>query len=247
MQLPSIEFFPPGVAEKLNYYVYRLFDPRNGETFYIGKGNKDRVFAHIRAAQNMEDDSVGNKLQRIIEIRNSGFEVGHVIHRHGMDEATSLHVECALIDAYPGLLNEIGGHGSSDFGPMHSREIIQHYAAEKADFSDCKVLLISVNRSATSQDRYEATRFAWKIDIKKAAKADVILATQQGMIRGAYVAKKWLPATAENFPGRSDVPKRYGFHGHEAGDEIKSRFLNKAVPEEYRRKGASNPIKYTWH
>lgn len=247
MQSPSIESFPPGVAEKLNYYVYRLFDPRNGETFYIGKGKGDRVFAHIRVAQDLDGDSAENKLQRIIDIRNAGFEVGHVIHRHGMDEPTSFHVESALIDAYPSLLNEIGGHGSSDFGPMHSREIIQIYAAEPADFSDCKVLLISVNRSATSQDRYEATRFAWKIDIKKALKADVILATQQGLIKGAYIAKKWLPATAENFPGRSDVPKRYGFHGHEAGDEFRSRFLNKAVPAEYRRKGASNPIKYSWH
>jgi hypothetical protein len=36
--------FPPGVAEKLKTYVYRLIDPRNGETFYVGKGKGDRVF-----------------------------------------------------------------------------------------------------------------------------------------------------------------------------------------------------------
>jgi hypothetical protein len=36
--------FPPGVAAKLKYYVYRLIDPRNGETFYVGKGKEDRVF-----------------------------------------------------------------------------------------------------------------------------------------------------------------------------------------------------------
>ncbi len=40
--------FPAGVAEKLKTYVYRLIDPRNGETFYVGKGQGDRVFAHIR-------------------------------------------------------------------------------------------------------------------------------------------------------------------------------------------------------
>jgi hypothetical protein len=31
------EMFSKHVAEKLNNYVYRLIDPRNGETFYIGK------------------------------------------------------------------------------------------------------------------------------------------------------------------------------------------------------------------
>jgi hypothetical protein len=40
--------FPAGVAEQLKWYVYRLIDPRNGETFYVGKGRDNRVFAHAR-------------------------------------------------------------------------------------------------------------------------------------------------------------------------------------------------------
>ena len=36
--------FPPEVANKLEYYVYRLIDPRNGEIFYVGKGRGDRIF-----------------------------------------------------------------------------------------------------------------------------------------------------------------------------------------------------------
>ena len=39
--------FKKGVAEELGFYVYRLIDPRNGQTFYVGKGRGDRVFAHI--------------------------------------------------------------------------------------------------------------------------------------------------------------------------------------------------------
>lgn len=44
----KIDSFSPEVAEKLQYYVYRLIDPRNGETFYIGKGKGNRVFSHAR-------------------------------------------------------------------------------------------------------------------------------------------------------------------------------------------------------
>jgi len=43
---PMLQSFPPGVAEKLKTYVYRLIDPRNGETFYIGKGKGNSVLVH---------------------------------------------------------------------------------------------------------------------------------------------------------------------------------------------------------
>ena len=45
--------FPAGVAEQLKWYVYRLIDPRNGETFYVGKGQKNRVLPMPMACQTM--------------------------------------------------------------------------------------------------------------------------------------------------------------------------------------------------
>jgi hypothetical protein len=36
-----------GTSENLKTYVYRLIDPRNGETFHVGKGRGNRVSAHI--------------------------------------------------------------------------------------------------------------------------------------------------------------------------------------------------------
>jgi hypothetical protein len=246
MEHESIETFPPGVATQLRTYVYRLIDPRNGETFYVGKGTGDRVFAHIRAEKMLEgDDRNDNKLKRIRDIRVAGFEVAHVIHRHGMDDETAFEVEAALIDAYPGLTNAIGGAGSGDFGVMHAKEIVIRYCAEPAVFHH-KALLISVNRSATDASLYDATRFAWKIAKDKASKAEVILATRQGLIVGAFVADEWLEATAANFPGRDDVPGRLGFVGREAEPDIGRQYVGKRVPDEYRKRGAANPIKYTW-
>jgi hypothetical protein len=245
MKKSEIESFPPNVASKLKTYVYRLIDPRNGETFYIGKGQGNRVFSHIRAKQNLEGDEYNNKLKRIREIRLAGFEVAHVIHRHGMDGKTAFEVEAALIDAYPGLTNIVGGVGGNDYGAMHAKEIISRYCAEPAVFRH-KALLINVNRSATETSLYEATRFAWKISKSKAKKAQFILATRQGLIVGAFIAHDWLEATPANFPGREDVPGRLGFVGQEAPADIRELYVGKRVPDKYRKPGAANPIKYTW-
>ncbi len=127
-----MQSFSPEVAEKLKMYVYRLIDPRNGETFYVGKGTGNRVFAHIRAE--IDTDDPNEKLRRIHEIRATGFDVAHVIHRHGLDDKTAFEVEAALIDAYPGLTNAVNGSGSNEYGAMHAQEIVSKYQAEPAVF-----------------------------------------------------------------------------------------------------------------
>jgi hypothetical protein len=235
--------FPPGVADKLKFYVYRLIDPRSGTTFYVGKGQGNRVFAHIREQVGEDDPSL--KVRQIQDIHLSGFEVAHVIHRHGMDEKTALQVEGAVMDAYPGLTNVAGGTGNSDFGAQHAQEITQRYSAPVAQFPH-KALLISVNRSAAVTNLYDATRYAWKIDVGKAKQAEVILPTREGLIVGAFVATEWLEATAEHFPGREPVPGRYGFVGIEAPTEMRTLYVGKRVPDEMRKPGSANPIRYSW-
>jgi len=237
--------FPPEVHRSLKHYVYRLIDPNNGETFYVGKGQGNRVFSH--ASGEVECDGVEEKLERIRAIRNSGLAVEHIIHRHGMDEATAFAVEAALIDAYPGLTNKIDGHGNEEFGSMHAVTIMKRYAAEEAEF-DRKTLLITVNQSAHTQSLYEATRKSWVLSPHRAAKAEVILPVVRGMIIGAFVADEWLETGAAN-SNNYNVPargKRYEFTGSEAPEDLKNQFVGKKVPAEFRKKGSSNPIRYTW-
>jgi len=241
----SIKRFPQEILSQLGTYVYRLIDPRTGETFYVGKGKGNRVFSHIRAEDGLDSDELDNKLHRIREIRLAGLDVAHVIHRHGMDDRTATEVEAALIDAYPGLTNIAGGTGASDYGSMHALEIIDRYSAEPAHFIH-KALLITVNRSASEVSLYEATRYAWKISKRRAKEAEVVLPTVRGLIVGAFVADEWLDATSENFPGREDRPGRVGFVGSEAPPELSSLYVGKRVPDEYRKRGAANPIRYTW-
>lgn len=244
--MSHVTSFPPEVVRDLKTYVYRLIDPRNGETFYIGKGKGNRVFAHASGLKLDQDrDEVSDKIKRILDIQVSGFEVAHVIHRHGMDDATAIEVEAALIDAYPGLTNLVSGHGSGDYGPMHVNQIVEHYQAEVAVLCH-KALLLSVNQTALETSLYEAARFAWKIDVAKAERAEIVLAVCQGMIRGAFIADRWLAATAANFPGHPDSPGRFGFVGDEAPQEIRALYVGKRVPDVFRKRGAANPIRYTW-
>lgn len=126
----DINEFPPGVIEHLGWYVYRLIDPRDGSTFYVGKGKGNRVFAHMRGevAAADDDELLSNKLKQLREIRLAGLEVIHVIHRHGIaDEKTAYEVEAALIDAYPGLTNIMNGAGSNEYGAAHIKEWIGPY------------------------------------------------------------------------------------------------------------------------
>lgn len=145
--------FSPEVIEHLKSYVYRLIDPRNGETFYVGKGKGNRVFHHINLEIEFDGDEIEDKLLRIRQIRLAGFEVAHVIHRHGMDEETALQVEGALLDAYPGLTNLSDGKGSGDFGSAHAIEIISKYAAEEVVFHH-KAIIIAHNLSDLEKNRF---------------------------------------------------------------------------------------------
>jgi uncharacterized protein len=235
--------FTPEVSEKLKTYVYRLIDPRNGETFYVGKGQGNRVFDHIR--EQVDDTDPSNKLRRIRDIHLAGFDVGHVIHRHGMDDRTAFEVKAAIMDAYPVLTNEVSGRASAEFGAMHAKEIIRWYTATPAVF-DHKAVLINVNRWSAETSLYEATRYAWKVSLAKARQAEVVLATRQGLIVGAFIPSQGLAATAENFPGRDPVPGRFGFIGTEAPEAVAQLYLQKRVPDEYRRPGSANPVRYTW-
>ena len=62
-----MEMFSSEVCKKLDYYVYRLIDPRNGETFYIGMGKNNRVFDHMRMELKFDKSSHENNEDEVTE------------------------------------------------------------------------------------------------------------------------------------------------------------------------------------
>ena len=76
--------------------------------------------------------------------------------------------------------------------------------------------------------------------------AEVTLETRRGMFSGAFVADDWIDATAENFPGQPTLSGRLGFIGREAPMKVAEHYVGKQVPDFLRKRGASNPIRYSW-
>jgi hypothetical protein len=213
--------FPEEVCLKLGNYVYRLIDPRNGETFYVGKGRNNRVFDHAEGLPPPDaesDQTLGDKLDRIRAIKNAGLDVVHVIHRHEIPDHSVYEVEAALIDAYPGLTNMQGGHASSSRGPMNHLELIDKFSLP--DFPpdpEHSLLLININKLQDRFDRqaiYDLVRFCWRISKSRAEKAQYVIAAVRGVAVGAFQASRWMNATRENFP---DVPHADGSESHRIG------------------------------
>lgn len=235
MRLERHVRFSEVVAKKLACYVYRLIDPRTGITFYVGRGQGKRVFSHAAGKwkPNGAEDEETLKLKTIRAIKNAGFQVEHVIHRHGLDKRTAREVESALIDAYPGLTNILRGDESSR-GVMHTEEVIRLYEAPQADFRH-KLILVWVNDTSDDRELIDAARYAWRVSPDRANKAQFVLAVRRGLIIGAFRVKgRWLKATLKNFPSFPLVAEgKYGFRGHDAPENIKKLYLQKRVLRSY--------------
>ena len=241
--------FPEEAMEVLGCYVYRLIDPRNGETFYVGRGRRQRVFHHINDGSggdfdpDPEQGAVDPKLGRIRDIHAQGMTVQHIIHRHGMSESAAKEVEAALIDAYPGLENRMAGSGSRDRGTRHADEIIREYVAEEFVVAE-KLIMVSIGQIYHKRGAYEAVRGSWRMSRKRAEEhGNLVLARYRKMIVGAYRPKEWLSDMDERLPDQ--IEGRCGFVGEDATD-VWAEYVGKRVPERYMKRGARIAWRYLY-
>lgn len=248
--MDEIKYFSQEVCQELQYYVYRLVDPRNGHTFYVGKGKNNRIFLHASCALKKysdvdyiaeEDDDDNLKYKTIREIKDSGLEIIYIIQKYGLEERDALIIESALIDAYSidrKLTNKIKGFNSSE--PTNAITIQKDFLAKEYvdSTSNPKYIIIKVKDYWLNQrkDRYECTRSAWKLNPEVAKKYPYVLSVTGGIVREVYKVTEW-----HYLKGSSG---RVEFTGIIAEPEIRKLFKDKKIPTKYRKKGQASPYLY---
>jgi uncharacterized protein len=101
-----------------------------------------------------------------------------------------------------------------------------------------RLLLFSIEKGLKDRpDPYDATRYAWPVNLERAGQATLILGCVRGVVKGVFVAGEWLDArpgeSEKNFPEfrYTHTNRRLGFKGHKADKEIEDHYLEKRVPE----------------
>ncbi len=230
----------PDIANTLKCYVYIYTDPRNGKPFYVGKGQGNRVFAHLN------DTAETQKTATIREIRESGKQPEIEILRYGLTEADASLVEASAIDllGLAHLTNRVAGHHGRSFGRIGSRELIQMLQAKPVTVRH-KALLITINRlyrsNMSEEELYEATRGIWVVGPRR-KEAEYGMAVYQGIEREVYRIKQWHPAGTLTYRTRNThgfkESGRLEFEGSVAYD-IRDAYIGNSVGL-----GGQNPIRY---
>lgn len=126
-------------------------------------------------------------------------------------------------------------------------------AADITGFTEPTVLLSIARSLQDGRSVYDATRFAWRVNVGRVGQYNLILAHDRGIVRGAFRPIRWLEANGENFPGddlvmdkkkhprKNHMPGRYGFVGTCAEAEVREHYVGKRVPDKYL---GQYPVRY---
>lgn len=241
--MTQIKEFSQNTKEQILLYVYGLKHPETGGYFYIGKGEGDRVFAHIKEAEVGKKDTP--KLNTIRKILNDGLYPEIDIIRHNLDEERALLLEASLIDilSLERLTNAVKGHGSNEFGIMSAQDLNNAYTREQADIN-FPAMIIKINQNFTyrmTEERlYEVTRNSWVVGEKR-NRATHAISVANGVIREVYKIHKWQPATDGVWGENGSKTGRWEFVGE---PDPEKQNLKGCTVDHLQSQGAQNPIRY---
>ena len=245
--------FDEKTKQHIKSYVYFLIDPTSKKPFYVGKGNNDRVFDHMRCA--LELETVSDKYETIRKIHNDNKIVEHIIVRHGLTDKEAFEIEASLIDTLDylssGLTNIAGGQKSIEKGLMTSDEIIRMYNAQPLTEISNDCIIININkqykRGSGKDAVYNATKEIWTIDKKKLNNLKFVLSEYKGLIVEVFqVVGQWYEKPRGYNPktkkfGQTKIG--YGFNGQIAADEIRKLYLNKSIAH-IKTRGSATVVRY---
>lgn len=100
---------------------------------------------------------------------------------------------------------------------------------------------------------YDLTRRCWKVNVKKARKADLAFAVYKGIVLEVYRIDEWVPghSTSNSIPVSDEIKKRdkqqgrWEFVGHVAEDNLREKYVEKNVSIFFKR-GNQHPFTYIY-
>lgn len=243
--MTQIMEFSQRAKEEIHFYVYGLRHPNKPSYFYIGKGERNRVFAHIQEAK--EGLRETPKLNTIRRILDEGIFPEIDIIRHGLDENEAYLLEATLIDVLDveNLTNVVKGHGSGELGIMSAQNLDNEYSKGRADIS-FPAIIIKINRNfkyrMSKKRLYEVTRNSWIVGEKR-NKVTHAISVANGVIREVYKIDRWEKATIGCDGNKLSSDRRWEFFGKPDDDPGKQKLIGHTVSH-LQSRGAQNPIMY---
>jgi len=236
--------FPRELHSLLKNYVYLYLDPATGEPFYVGRGQGDRAFAHLK------ETNESKKNLRINAIRAGGQHPRIDLLCYGLSEANAALVEAAAIALLgrPPLLNQVAGDSTMGQQRISAKELIRIQSARPIKIKE-NALLIRINRryrsNMTPLELYEATRGVWKLGLRR-YEAEFAFAIYQGVVIEVYRIDRWLPAGFSTYTTRKQedvkVRGRWEFDGA-VDRKLSRRYAGKNV-RKYLPQYSQSPTVY---
>ena len=243
------------------YYVYALIDSRVNQIFYIGKGSGNRVFEH-------EEEDINNpysnkeKLNKIREIKEAGYEVGKIIINDHLTEDEAYAAEASLINAFnyiSTLTNIVSGHHTTEALTVEEYERINGAAELKETDIKHSILVIRINKlyrsNMSETELYNAIRGIWKLSYKKVKDIQYVFGVYNSLIVGLYKPTEWFicKEDKDQLP-RKDIiltkenEDRLFFRDEyfEKGILIQNNYLGKSINGLNIKQGAQNPVTYLY-
>ena len=246
-----INRFSKSTIEQLKYYVYLYSDPDTKEPFYVGKGQRNRCFDHLK------DSTDSNKTKKIKELKKLGKEPVIELLAWGLDEDAALAAEQVAIDLLhiDNLTNIQRGHGAQNHGRISVDILERRLSAEKATDAQWEkmkrhgVLLIRLSLyhpGMSDLETYEVTRSAWRLNREHCEKMNYAFAVYQGRIIETYRVLAWFSEGA-TFNSRmlgdyTPDPNRLEFVG-QIDEKMHAEFADLDIGDRFS-KGAQSSVIY---
>jgi len=248
----DIDRFAKGVGEQIGHYVYVISSL--GRAIYIGRGQRDRIFSHLKAARSNETDTGTDKLTAIRQAWDKHGGVDVYIAAQHLTESDAQAYEALLI-AYSACLlkdseqtalaNVVAGTGGGELMiPLPDVNEALQARPVNSDFDDYKLLLISFNSryDPACRDHYKRGLHphfdrCWIVKADRAREADRIVLVARSLIRSVIIPDRedWQDCSRAN----GSVGKR--FTGRV--DDDLSHWIGKRLPDGVTF-GAGQPVRY---